>query len=40
MWEEATKFFKPEGFSKAEDADALKEAEVADEVSVEAHHST
>jgi hypothetical protein len=31
----ATKCFKPKGFSKAEDADA----EVADTVSVEAHHS-
>ena len=40
MREEATKFFKPKGFSKAEDADAHKEAEVADEVLVVAHHST
>ena len=40
MWDEATKLFKPKGFSKAEDADTHKEAEVADEVSVEAHHST
>ena len=37
---EATKCFKPKGFSKAEDADAHQEVEVADAVSVEAHHST
>ncbi len=40
MRDEATKLFKPKGFSKAKDADAHKEAEVADEVSVEAHHIT
>ena len=40
MRDKATKLFKPKGFSKAKDADAHKEAEVADEVSVEAHHST
>ncbi len=37
---EATKCFKPKGFSKAEDTDAHQEAEVTDAVSVEAHHST
>ena len=40
MRDEATKLFRPKGFSKAEDEDAHKEAGVADEVSVEAHHST
>ena len=40
MQEEETKVFKPKGFSKAEDADAHQEVEVADEVSVEARHST
>ena len=40
MRDEATKLFRPKGFSKAEDADAHKEVEVADEVSVVAHHST
>ena len=36
----ATKCFKPKGSSKAEDADAHQEAEVAAGVSVEAPHST
>ena len=40
MGDEATKLFKPKGFSKAEDADAHQEAEVADKVSDEAHRST
>ena len=40
MQEEETKVFKPKGISKAEDADAHQEVEVADEVSVEARHST
>ncbi len=40
MQNEATKCFKPKGFSKAEDANAHQEAEVADAVLVEAHHST
>jgi hypothetical protein len=40
MQEEETKVFKPKGFSKAEDADAHQEAEVADKVSVKARHST
>ncbi len=40
MRDEATKLFKPKGFSKAEDADAHQEAEVTDEVSDEAHRST
>ena len=40
MQEEGTKVFKPKGISKAEDADAHQAVEVADEVSVEARHST
>ena len=40
MQDEATKLFRPKGFNKAKDVDAHKEAEVADEVSVEALHST
>jgi hypothetical protein len=40
MRDEATKLFKPKGFSKDEDEDAHQEAEVADEVSNEAHRST
>ena len=36
----ATKCFKPKGSSKAEDVDAHQEAEVADAVLVEVHHST
>ncbi len=40
MWAEATKLFKPKGFSKAEDADAHQEAEVKDKVWDEAHRST
>ena len=40
MRDEATKLFKPKGFSKAKDADAHQAVEVADEVSVEAYHST
>ena len=40
MQEEETKVFKPKGISKAEDADAHQAVEVADEVSVEARHST
>ena len=40
MQEEGTKVFKPKGISKAVDADAHQAVEVADEVSVEAHHST
>jgi hypothetical protein len=39
MRDEATKLFKPKGFSRAEDEDAHREAEVMDEVSVVAHHS-
>jgi hypothetical protein len=39
MRAKATKLFKPKGFSRAEDADAHQEVEVADEVSVEARHS-
>ena len=40
MWDEATKFFKHKDFSKAKDANAHQEAEVMDEVSVKANHST
>ena len=40
MWDEATKLFKPKGFSRAEDEDAHWEVEVEDEVSDEAHRST
>ena len=41
MRDKATKLFKPKGFSKAKDADAHQEAEVADEVlDEEAHRST
>ena len=40
MWDEATKLFKPKGFSKTEDADAHQEAEDEDEVLDEAHRST
>ena len=39
MQEEETKVFKPKGFSRAKDADAHQEVEVADEVSVEARHN-
>ena len=40
MRAKASMLLKSKGFSKAEDVDAHKEAEVADEVSVVAHHST
>ena len=40
MRDEATKLFKPKGFNRAEDKDTHREAEVVDEVSVVAHHST
>ncbi len=40
MRDEATKLFRPKGFSKAEDEDAHKGAEFAGAVSVEAHHNT
>jgi hypothetical protein len=40
MQEEETKVFKHKGISKAEDADAHQAVEVADEVLVEACHST